>query len=107
MGIATPVLIPVSEYLATSYRPDCEYIDGEIKERKLGETPHSTIQTMLSVIFHANRIAWGARSFSEQRVQTSETHFRVPDIAVIRLGTPGGPVSHHSAIDLHRGTFSG
>jgi hypothetical protein len=35
--MATPVLIPVSEYLNTTYRPDCDYIDGELKERNVAK----------------------------------------------------------------------
>ena len=30
-------LISVREYLSTSYRPDCDYVDGEVQERNLGE----------------------------------------------------------------------
>ena len=90
--MATPVLIPVEEYLRTTYRPDRDYIDGELKERNLGETPHSTIQGIFVVIFHANRQSWGLRAFSEQRVQTSETHYRIPDVCAIRVGTPPGPI---------------
>ncbi len=29
--------VPISEYLDSVYRPDCEYIDGEVRERNLGE----------------------------------------------------------------------
>jgi hypothetical protein len=36
--MATNVLIPVSEYLKTSYSPDCDYVDGEVQERNLGES---------------------------------------------------------------------
>ena len=34
-----PVAVPVSlqEYLETSYRPDCDYLDGELLERNVGE----------------------------------------------------------------------
>jgi len=32
---ATSVLVPVEEYLATSYRPDREYVDGAVVERRL------------------------------------------------------------------------
>ena len=33
----------MEEYLATSYRPDCDYVDGEIEERNLGEKEHSIL----------------------------------------------------------------
>jgi hypothetical protein len=31
------VTIAVEEYLATSYRPDMEYVDGQLVERHVGE----------------------------------------------------------------------
>ena len=30
-------VVPLSQYLTTSYRPDCEYLDGELLERNVGE----------------------------------------------------------------------
>ena len=33
-----------NEYLATSYRPDREYVDGAVVERNLGEHDHSRLQ---------------------------------------------------------------
>jgi hypothetical protein len=35
--MATSTLVPVSEYLATAYRPDCDYVDGQLQKRNLGE----------------------------------------------------------------------
>jgi len=29
--------VSVREYLTTSYRPDCDYVDGRIEERNVGE----------------------------------------------------------------------
>ncbi len=31
--MSTATVVPLSEYLNTSYRPDCEYLDGELLER--------------------------------------------------------------------------
>jgi Uma2 family endonuclease len=85
--MATPVLIPVSEYLATSYDPDCDYIDGEVQERNMGEGPHSLLQSALLAIFYANRRTWKATPLPEQRVQTSATRYRIPDICLVTPGT--------------------
>ena len=92
--MATPVLIPVSEYLNATYRPDRDYVDGELKERNLGETPHATVQGVFFAIFLANRKEWNVRPFTEQRVQTSQNHFRVADVCVMRLGNPPGAIIH-------------
>ena len=83
-----PVFISIEEYLRTSYDPDCEYIDGVIEERNLGEYEHSVIQAFFVTLFSVNRKAWNARVFPEYRVQVSPTRFRVPDVTVVRLDTP-------------------
>lgn len=49
--MATSTLIPVSEYLNTVYRPDCDYIDGELRERNVGERPHAQLQIILGRSF--------------------------------------------------------
>jgi len=49
-------LVAVSEYLATSYRPDRDYVDGELHERNLGEWPHSRAQaTLCAFLFQGKR----------------------------------------------------
>jgi Uma2 family endonuclease len=80
------VRISVSEYLATSYRPDCDYVDGEVQERNLGEREHAILQAALTYLFVHNRRAWGVEVFPELRVQVSPTRFRVPDITVVAAG---------------------
>ena len=83
--------ISVAEYLATTYRPDCDYIDGEVKERNLGEKPHSGLQLYMGSLFHINRSSWGMRAYTEQRVQVSSTRFRIPDVcAEYPDGSSGG-----------------
>lgn len=90
--MATAVHIPVSEYLATTYRPDCDYVDGEIEERNLGEQTHGLVQKAIALIFSVNRKVWGLRSVTELRLQVSGTRYRVPDICVIPATEPIVPV---------------
>src|SRR5579864_4953488 len=86
--MASRTLISVEEYLRTSYRPDCDYVDGEALERNVGETDHSWLQTMLSAYLVARRAQWGITVLVGQRVQVTATHFRVPDICVILGSKP-------------------
>ena len=81
--MATPVLIPVSEYLETSYRPDCDFVDGEVRERNVGEKQHGLLQGILFSVFQANRRTWGFLPLLEQRVQVSATRFRIPDLCLV------------------------
>jgi len=96
--MATASLIPVSEYLRTTYRPDCDFIDGVIQERNVGEKPHSGIQSILVAMFNANRRNWNLVAFTELRVQVSATRFRVPDVTVIRRSDPADPIVQHSPL---------
>jgi Uma2 family endonuclease len=86
--MATAALIPVSEYLQTTYRPDRDYVDGELKERNVGEQPHGDLQMILGTIFRNNRLTWGVRPLGDTRVQVTPTRYRIPDICVVRNTDP-------------------
>jgi Uma2 family endonuclease len=76
----------VREYLATSWSPDREFVDGRIEERNLGEKEHSLIQRYLTFLFMLKRAEWGVEVFPELRTQVAATNFRVPDVLVVRAG---------------------
>ena len=76
--------VGVEEYLSTVYEPDCEYVDGVIEERNVGELEHSFLQLLLGSIFMNHRSEWGIVAFSEQRIQLAPKRFRVPDLVVVR-----------------------
>jgi Uma2 family endonuclease len=80
--------VPLEEYLSTSYEPDCEYDDGVVVERNLGEFEHAFLQTILATIFTNNMEEWGVFGLTEQRVQIAARRFLVPDLCVLRLGSP-------------------
>ncbi len=83
--MATSALVPVSEYLATAYRPDCDYVDGQVQERNLGELDHSDLQRQL-ILLLAN--AKEIRVNPELRVQVGANRFRVPDLCVMLADAP-------------------
>jgi Uma2 family endonuclease len=82
--MASAVQIPVEEYLNTSYRPDCEYIDGEVRERNVGKWEHSRIQALLAAWFTVREREWGILTATEQRVRVSQSRVRIPDVVVVR-----------------------
>ncbi|MDQ2925293.1 MAG: Uma2 family endonuclease [Acidobacteriota bacterium] len=86
--MTTSTLVPLSEYLSTTYRPDRDFLEGELLERNMGEHPHARIQIILGTIFETNRKAWNVRPSTEQRVQVRPERFRIPDICVQRRGDP-------------------
>jgi len=86
--MASATFISVSEYLATSYRPDRDYVDGEVRERNLGEWGHSRLQYRLALYLSRYEEPFGLMGATEQRVQVKATRFRVPDMSMV-LGDPG------------------
>jgi Uma2 family endonuclease len=90
--MASSTLIPVSEYLSTTYRPDCDYIDGEVRDRNLGEQPHAHLQAIFAGIFREYRKLWGVRALTEQRVQVSARRYRIADVCILRSTDPQDPI---------------
>jgi Uma2 family endonuclease len=86
--MATSTLVPLQVYLETDYRPDCDWIDGEVKERNVGEGQHSNIQSFFIGLFLQQKREWSIRVWPEQRLQVAATRFRVPDVAVTRASDP-------------------
>src|ERR1035438_7911663 len=59
----TRELMTVREYLSTSFRPDCDYVDGEVVERNMGERDHSRMQMAVSGYFYARCKEFGIEVF--------------------------------------------
>ena len=79
--MSTETLIPVAEYLNTSYDPDVEYVDGVLVERNVGDWLHSLIQRNLILAF--GRRYPNIYAVPELRSQTKQTRYRLPDVCVL------------------------
>src|SRR5438477_10872234 len=84
----TAAHVSVEEYLKASYDPDCDYVDGEVLERNVGERDHSEMQREFLFFFRSRQQAWNVFVFPEQRVQVSSTRCRVPDLCVYAGSRP-------------------
>jgi Uma2 family endonuclease len=84
--MATTTQIALSEYLQTSYRPDREYVDGELQERNVGKTDHARVQALLVMWFGAHEKEWEIVVTTEQRVRVSAGRVRIPDVTLVRPG---------------------
>src|SRR5579859_4496090 len=83
--MSAKVLMSVDEYLKTSFDgPDCEYLDGEVVERNMGELEHADVQTTLAHLLRLQRRSLGIRVATEIRIRISPTRYRVADVAVWR-----------------------
>jgi Uma2 family endonuclease len=91
--MATASLVSVDEYLSTSYQDgDREYVDGEVRERNIGEFDHANLQTALAVYLH-HKYNFAAITVVGARVQVKPTRFRVPDISVLLERPKGGIIT--------------
>ncbi len=84
--MSTKLLMDVEEYLRTSFDgPDCDYLDGEVVERNMGELPHADVQgNLLLPVTAASGPQLGIRVVPEIRIQIHSRRFRVADLAVWR-----------------------
>jgi Uma2 family endonuclease len=85
----------VEEYLSATYEPDCEFENGVVLERNVGEFEHAFLQTILATLFTVNMDAWGAFALTVQRVQISPSRFLIPDVCVLRVGDPTAEIVSH------------
>ena len=86
------VQISLEEYLRTSYHPDCDYVDGEVQERNLGEFDHGFIQIFLGSWFFQHRHEWQLHTVAEWRVRVSPRRVRIPDLCLVPSTEPVEPV---------------
>jgi Uma2 family endonuclease len=83
--VATTALISIEDYLGnTSFNPDVEFIDGELKERSMVVSAHGLIQSLLSGWFFSHEDEWKVRAGVEIRTRVSPTRVRLPDVIVDR-----------------------
>jgi Uma2 family endonuclease len=84
--MSTTTQIALSEYLQTSYRPDREYVDGELQERNVGKTDHARAQALLAIWFVAREADWDVLVTTGQRVRVAAGRVRIPDVTLARPG---------------------
>jgi Uma2 family endonuclease len=88
--MSTAALVPLSDYLGHTTHPDCEYVDGRLVERNVGEISHGDAQgrTYAFILLNGRGFWTGV----EIRVQVRPDRYRVPDVVVVRGGRPDGRV---------------
>ena len=78
--MASATVLSIAEYHDTSYRPDREYIDGELRERNVGKREHARMQALLTIWFGQHETLWSVFVLTEQRVLVSPSRVRIPDV---------------------------
>ena len=86
--MAAGTQISVEEYVSRTFHPDCDYIDGEVRERNVGEYSHGRLQAQILGWFMAREIKWRPVVVPETRLQISPARFRIPDVMVLSANAP-------------------
>lgn len=82
--MASAIQISISEYMETTYRPDREYVDGELRERNVGKWEHARVQNLLAHWFTENQKNFQVFSATEARVLVRPGRVRIPDLVLTR-----------------------
>ena len=77
--------VSLDEYLRTDYEPDCDYVDGELEERNVGETEHSAVQAFFIKWLATHEEQWKLEAYPEIRMRVSPTRVRIADLAILPL----------------------
>jgi len=86
--MATAAHIPLEVYLHSDFQPDAEYIDGELRERPMGEDDHSAWQDAICAWFREHMDEWNIRVRPELRVQVKAQNYLVPDVSILDAANP-------------------
>ena len=81
-------LISVDDYLASSYEPDCDFVDDHIEERNVGEWSDAKLQLRVGAYLLTQYGDLGIHVATELRIRVAPKRIRIPDICVY-LSDPG------------------
>jgi Uma2 family endonuclease len=80
-------VLSLERYLNTSYSPDCEYWDGALVERNVGERAHARIQAALGGYIRSHERHWGVKAYMSLHIQVRECWYAIPDLCIYRRGS--------------------
>jgi len=86
--VRSAIHISEEHYLHSTFEPDAEYVDGEIRTRPMGTYSHADWQQAIFLWFRQHAKEWNIRSVPEQRVNTVPGHYRVPDVVILDRANP-------------------
>jgi Uma2 family endonuclease len=75
--------VSIEEYLRTSYTPDREYLDGELREKAMVGFPHGKMQVILGTWFQTHAREWRIQVAVETRTRVAAGRVRLPDLVVV------------------------
>ena len=96
---SSTVQVSLQEYLRTSYRPDVELIDGQLREKSVDSFKHGVVQGTLFLWFWNHRTEWNVLVSVDTRTEVGNGRVRLPDVVVVRKGEEAiGALTHSPLI---------
>ena len=80
--------ISEEQYLRSSFEPDAEYVDGEVRMRPMGTYDHGDWQQAIQRWFAEHSQEWNLRCISELRMRVKPGRYRIPDVMVLDRANP-------------------
>jgi Uma2 family endonuclease len=89
---------PATKHPSIVTRPDCDFVNGQLRERTFGEYDHGRVQIALGAMLFAKQREWRIRVATEVRLQVGENRSRVTDICVHAADAPIEQIVRHPPI---------
>ena len=99
--MATGSLISEQEYLSTTYKPNCEYIDGVLRQKPMATEAHSAIQAELAYLVRARFSQFKPNTEFTLKIRTGK--YYVPDLVVQRrdfIQSPYATAPVHLCVEI-------
>ncbi len=87
-GMSVGTLLSVEEYLNASFDPDCDFVDGEVVERNVGNRKHGYAQAEISGWFIQRKSTLRLQPMTELRLRVAASRVRIPDVLVAEIPIP-------------------
>ena len=81
--MSTATHISEEQYLHSTFEPDAEYVDGEVRMRPTGTYSHADWQQAIASWFVRHVKEWNIRCVPELRVRVAARRYRIPDVTVL------------------------
>jgi hypothetical protein len=75
--MATSTRLSLLQYMKTNYRPDREYVEGELVERNIGKWEHARLQALLAAWLQSQEKTWSVKVATGQSVKVSALRVRI------------------------------
>lgn len=90
--MATATRLSLEEYLNSHYEPECELIDGELRQKPMGTSEHMSVTMRMLYALKKYVDAGIGSALPELSVRVSDDSVLIPDVAFIRHPIPPGVI---------------